>query len=158
VAIDHQICIAVGQDATEAFFSLHRYEVLLKPQYARLQIGTIKDSEPVIKHRGAGEVSHVPYAEPTWLSNGFYSPYFNDVCVFSVYRACRYLIILWLQSHRRLQKAWRKFVDEIIYPDAQAREEDGKRPSQSVMDAMAYATAPLFKNDQVDKWFPVLRI
>lgn len=37
-----------------------------------------------------------------------------------------------------MQKAWRKFVDEIIYPDAQAREEDGKRPSQSVMDAMAY--------------------
>ena len=31
----------------------------------------------------------------------------------------------------------RKFVDEVIYPDAQAREEDGKRPSQSVLDAMA---------------------
>jgi hypothetical protein len=31
----------------------------------------------------------------------------------------------------------RKFLDEIIYPDAQLREEDGKRPSQSVLDAMA---------------------
>ena len=31
----------------------------------------------------------------------------------------------------------RTFMDEIIYPDAQAREEDGKRPSQSVLDAMA---------------------
>jgi len=30
-----------GQDATEAFFSLHRYEILEKPQYQRLQIGTI---------------------------------------------------------------------------------------------------------------------
>jgi len=28
-------------------------------------------------------------------------------------------------------------VDEVIYPDAQKREEDGKRPSQSVIDAMA---------------------
>ncbi|KAF8532187.1 acyl-CoA dehydrogenase/oxidase [Gautieria morchelliformis] len=107
-----------GQDATEAFFSLHRHEVLLKPQYARLQIGTIAGSEPVIKARELGELTHVPYAEPSWLSNGFYSPYYNE-------------------SHRRLQKAWRKFVDEVIYPDAQAREEDGKRASQSVMDAMA---------------------
>jgi hypothetical protein len=31
----------------------------------------------------------------------------------------------------------RKFADEIIIPDAQLREEDGKRPSQSVLDAMA---------------------
>ena len=31
----------------------------------------------------------------------------------------------------------RKFVDEVIYPDAQAREEDGKRASKEVLDAMA---------------------
>lgn len=31
----------------------------------------------------------------------------------------------------------RKFVDEVVYPDAQAREEDGKRPSQDVFDKMA---------------------
>jgi len=36
----------------------------------------------------------------------------------------------------------RKFVDEIIYPDAQAREEDGKRPSQSVLDAMTWVPDP----------------
>ena len=41
------------------------------------------------------------------------------------------------QSHRRLQKAVREFVDEYIYPDAQERELDGKRPSQSVLDKMA---------------------
>jgi len=28
-------------------------------------------------------------------------------------------------------------VEEVIYPDAQAREEDGKRPSQYVFDEMA---------------------
>lgn len=31
----------------------------------------------------------------------------------------------------------RKFVDEVIYPDAQLREEDGKRPTQEVFDKMA---------------------
>ena len=41
------------------------------------------------------------------------------------------------QSHRRLQKAVRQFVDQYIYPDAQERELDGKRPSQSVLDKMA---------------------
>jgi len=34
----------------------------------------------------------------------------------------------------------RKFVDEIIYPDAQAREEDGKRASKEVLEAMAWVT------------------
>ncbi|KAH9902799.1 acyl-CoA dehydrogenase [Cubamyces lactineus] len=108
-----------GQDATEAFFGLHRYEVLEKPQYARLQIGVIDGEEPQIQGgiiRGA--VSKVPYAEPTWLSEGFKSPYYKE-------------------SHRRLQQAVRKFVDEVVYPDAQDRELDGKRPSQSVLDKMA---------------------
>ncbi|KAI0661494.1 acyl-CoA dehydrogenase [Cubamyces menziesii] len=108
-----------GQDATEAFFGLHRYEVLEKPQYARLQIGVIEGEEPQIQGgiiRGA--VSKVPYAEPTWLSEGFKSPYYKE-------------------SHRRLQQAVRKFVDEVVYPDAQDRELDGKRPSQSVLDKMA---------------------
>lgn len=42
-----------------------------------------------------------------------------------------------MQSHKALQAAMRKFTDEIVFPDAQAREEDGKRISQSVVDAMA---------------------
>jgi hypothetical protein len=29
-------------------------------------------------------------------------------------------------------------VDEVMYPDAQAREEDGKKPTQAVFDQMAY--------------------
>lgn len=73
------LCAAAGQDATEAFFSLHRHEILLKPQYARLQIGSIQGSEPVIKPRASGELSNVPYAEPTWLADGFHSPYFKEV-------------------------------------------------------------------------------
>ncbi|KAI5120210.1 hypothetical protein M0805_006316 [Coniferiporia weirii] len=107
-----------GQDATEAFFGLHRHEVLLRPQYKRLHIGNIEGEEEQIKPLSAGSVSKVPYAEPTWLNEGFHSPYYKE-------------------SHRKVQKAMRIFVDEILYPDAQAREADGKRPSQSVIDKMA---------------------
>ena len=32
----------------------------------------------------------------------------------------------------------RLFVDDVIYPDAQLREADGKRPNQEVLDKMAY--------------------
>jgi len=70
---------SAGQDATEAFFSLHRYEILEKPQYQRLQIGVIDGEKPVIHGRIAGELSKVPYAEPTWLSPGYHSPYYSEV-------------------------------------------------------------------------------
>lgn len=36
------------------------------------------------------------------------------------------------------QKAVRKFFDEVVYYDALEREADGKRPSQNVIDKMAY--------------------
>ncbi|KAJ3532050.1 hypothetical protein NM688_g7483 [Phlebia brevispora] len=107
-----------GQDATEAFYSLHRHEVLQRPQYARLAIGTIAGEESVIVSRVIGELSKVPYAEPGWLSEGYHSPYYKE-------------------SHRKLQKAVREFVDEVLYPDAQLHEEDGKRPSLEVIEKMA---------------------
>ncbi|ELU37332.1 acyl-CoA dehydrogenase [Rhizoctonia solani AG-1 IA] len=110
VLLDEEIA---GQDATEAFFSLHRQEVLAKPQYQRLQIGTIHGESKQIKALAIGELSQVPYAEPSWLSSGFHS------------------------NHREFQKAVRKFVDEYVIADGQAREEDGKRISQSVLDKMA---------------------
>ncbi|KZV68187.1 acyl-CoA dehydrogenase NM domain-like protein [Peniophora sp. CONT] len=116
VLLDDEVA---GQDATEAFYGLHRHEVLERPQYQRLQIGLIKDEKPVIYGAQVpGQHSLVPYAEPTWLAKGFKSPYYDD-------------------SHRALQKAVRLFVDEVIYPDAQAREEDGKRPSLDVIAKMA---------------------
>ncbi|KAG6857225.1 hypothetical protein H0H87_007644 [Tephrocybe sp. NHM501043] len=115
VLTDEQVA---GQDATDTFFSLHRYEVLLKPQYSRLQIGTVVGEEQQIFPRALGALSKVPYAEPTWLTEGYFSPYYKD-------------------HHRRFQAEFRKFVETVILPDAQAREEDGKRPSQSVFDEMA---------------------
>lgn len=42
------------------------------------------------------------------------------------------------QSHRKVQQAMRILVDEVVFEDAQERELDGKRVSQSVLDEMAY--------------------
>ncbi|KAH6908981.1 acyl-CoA dehydrogenase [Coprinopsis sp. MPI-PUGE-AT-0042] len=106
-----------GQDATEAFYSLHRHEVLERPQYKRLQVGVVEGEKSRIQGRVPGELSRVPYAEPTWLSNGYHSPYYSE-------------------NHKAFQKVVRKFFDEVVYPDALAREEDGKRPSQDVIEKM----------------------
>ncbi|KAJ7127062.1 peroxisomal acyl-CoA-dehydrogenase [Mycena epipterygia] len=106
-----------GQDATEAFCSLHRAEVLEKPQYQRLQIGVIQGEESVIKAPVPGQQSSVPYAEPSWLVDGFHSPYYTE-------------------NHRKFQVAVRKFVDEFIYPEAQIKEEDGTKMSQELVDKM----------------------
>lgn len=115
VLLDEEVA---GKDATEIFFSLHRQEVLDKPQFKRLVIGTLQGAKQQIIAREPGSLSGVPYAEPTWLSKGYHSPYYKD-------------------HHRTFQAAYRKFVDEVLVPDAQLHEEDGKRPSQHVFDEMA---------------------
>lgn len=61
------------------FFGLHRFEVLERPQYARLQIGVIAGEQPQIHGKVNGELSKVPYAEPAWLTDGFHSPYYTEV-------------------------------------------------------------------------------
>ena len=71
-----------GMDGTEAFYSLHRHEVLTNPQYQRLIIGQIEGEESTIYDRKLGEASTVPYGEPTWLSKGYHSPYYTEVNVF----------------------------------------------------------------------------
>lgn len=76
--------MSAGQDATEAFYGLHRHEILQKPQYQRLQIGVIEGEEPSIHPRAVGELSKVPYGEPTWLTPGYFSPYFSEVRHFSI--------------------------------------------------------------------------
>lgn len=92
VLLDEEIA---GKDATEAFFSLHRHEVLLRPQYARLQIGTIQGQEQTIWPKEVGALSKVPYAEPTWLTDGYHSMSF-----FSPPHAMKFqfLIALWYQA------------------------------------------------------------
>lgn len=71
--------LADGQDNTEAFFGLHLYEVLERPQYKRLQVGVIKGEQPRLHGKLPGQLSEIPYAEPSWLSKGYHSPYFKDV-------------------------------------------------------------------------------
>jgi len=91
--------------------------VLYRPQYARLQVGTIKGKEPQIKPLAADAISQVPYAEPSWLMPGFSNPYYNE-------------------SHKRFQKAMRKFVNEVVLPDAIACEDNGRRISQEVVNKL----------------------
>jgi len=105
-----------GTDATGAFYNLHRHEVLQK--YSSLKIGTIKGEKPKVIDPKPGDLSQVPYAEPLWLTPAYSSPYYND-------------------SHRRLQKALREFVDRDVYPEAQQKEEDGTYVSQELTDKMA---------------------
>lgn len=105
-----------GQDATAAFYNLHRHEVLAK--YADLQVGTVAGETPAVATPQPGDLSLVPYAEPLWLSPVFKSPYYGE-------------------SHRRLQRAMRVFNDRYITPEALAREADGKYISQDLVDRMA---------------------
>lgn len=87
--------------------------------------------------RVAGALSKVPYAEPTWLTDGYHSPYYKEVGIVSS-SSIHPISHVFYQSHRQLQKAMREFVDDVIYPDAQLHEEDGKRPSLEVIEKMAY--------------------
>ncbi|KAJ7650361.1 peroxisomal acyl-CoA-dehydrogenase [Roridomyces roridus] len=114
VLLDEEVA---GQDATEAFYGLHRSEVLERPQYQRLQIGVIQGESSVIIPPTPGRISDVPYAEPSWLVKGFHSPYFSE-------------------NHRKFQTAMRIFIDSEIYPEAQIKEEDGTRVSQELVDKM----------------------
>ncbi|KAF8318498.1 acyl-CoA dehydrogenase NM domain-like protein [Clavulina sp. PMI_390] len=107
-----------GKDATDAFFGLHRHEVLLTPRYARLQIGSVDGQKELIPAPKSGSLSQMPYGEPSWLAKGYHSPYFTE-------------------NHRKFQTWVRKFVDENLMEDATAREEDGKRPDISTVEAQA---------------------
>ena len=73
------ILIIAGQDATDVFFGLHRIEVLRRPQYARLQVGILDGENERVKPREVGALSEVPYAEPTWLTPAYHSPYYKEV-------------------------------------------------------------------------------
>lgn len=105
-----------GQDATTAFYNLHRHEVLQR--YDEFCIGTLEGEKAEVVDPKPGDLSPVPYAEPLWLRPQFKSPYFND-------------------SHRMLQKAMREFVDKYVKPEGQKKEQDGTYVSQELIDRMA---------------------
>ncbi|ROT41482.1 medium-chain specific acyl-CoA dehydrogenase [Sodiomyces alkalinus F11] len=108
-----------GRDATTDFYNLHRHDVLTR--YDRtLLVGTIRGETSQVVNPGPGELSRVPYAEPTWLAPPFsrQNPYYKD-------------------SHRRLQKAMREFTDRHVTPEARDAEESGEYISQELIDRMA---------------------
>ncbi|KAF5541909.1 acyl dehydrogenase, partial [Fusarium napiforme] len=105
-----------GQDATTAFYNLHRHEVLTK--YKDLAVGTIEGEKPQVITPQPGDLSKVPYAEPLWLAEPFRSPYYKD-------------------SHRRLQRKLREFVDSELYAEAQECEATGRYISQKMIDRMS---------------------
>lgn len=105
-----------GKDATSEFYNLHRHEVLNK--YADLCAGTIEGETGQVVERKPGDLSTVPYGEPTWLTPMHHSPYFKE-------------------SHRRLQKAMRTFVETKVAPEAKEREESGQTISDELIHQMA---------------------
>ncbi|EGP92702.1 unnamed protein product [Zymoseptoria tritici ST99CH_1A5] len=105
-----------GQDATEAFYNLHRQEVL--QQYKSLAIGVLEGEKPEVISPQPGDLSQVPYGEPLWLNSQFKSPYYNE-------------------SHRRLQKACRAFCEKEIMPEAKEKEMSGEYISQELINKMA---------------------
>lgn len=117
-AVLNRSCLtcAAGQDATDAFYSLHRSEVLIQPRYKRLVIGTVQGAKAVAAP-APDALSRVPYGEPMSLTPGYHSPYFSE-------------------NHRAFHKAARKFSTEVLLPEGLQREEDGKRISQEALDKM----------------------
>lgn len=100
-----------GKDATAEFYSMHRHSVLQKYD-ATLCIGTIAGEKPQVKNRAPGELNTAPFSEPSWLlPGGETNPYYKE-------------------SHRRLQKAARKFTDEYLRPAAEEIEDSGAYPSK----------------------------
>lgn len=106
---EHVLLQVAGRDSTRDFYSMHRHEVLGK--FRDLIIGRIENKTPQVVARGIGALSTVPYAEPTWLTPQFRSPYYGE-------------------SHRRLQKAARVFTDSLLRPEALRVEEAGEIPSR----------------------------
>jgi len=104
-----------GKDATSEFYGLHRHSVLVK--YAnRLIVGTIQNETPKVENTLPGSISNMPYAEQSYW-RGFYSPYYDD-------------------SHKRVRKLVREFMETKVLPEALECEDDGKSCSKEVWQAM----------------------
>ena len=64
-----------GIDSSEAFFGLHRSDILIK--YQRLLVGKIEGEGSTYSYPTPGALSLVPNAEPAWLTDNYKSPYFT---------------------------------------------------------------------------------
>ena len=105
------ISSVAGRDATDKFYAFHRGDVL-RSMASKYVIGVVADP-PLGKKATVtlepGELSRVPYAEPSAFQ-GLPSPYYNE-------------------THRRFRLDLRKFFDEEAMPDAVALDARGTHPS-----------------------------
>ena len=108
-----------GGDATEAFFTYHKKEVLVK--YAkRFRIGTVSAAtviEPTLPSPQFD--TYTPFAE-TPSVRGWTSPYLSD-------------------SHRQLRAAVRAFVDKHVLPEVEFLHESNTDPSEELFLEMGKA-------------------
>ena len=77
--------------------------MLEKPQYQRLVVGTIVDEKPVLHGRVSGALSTIPYGEPTWLTQGYYSPYYKEASYKSI-KAYYYSSLLLYRAIRSFRR------------------------------------------------------
>lgn len=104
-----------GTDCTSDFYNLHRHEVIQK--YSHLKVGSITNEKPSVLAHSPGDLSLMPYGEPTWLTPHLSSPYYKA-------------------SHHALRKAMRKFVDAYVTPEAAEKEKSGEFISGDLLKLM----------------------
>ena len=111
------IVAAAGQDASEAFYALHRAEILEKTA-KKYRIGTLEGATARAGGH-AGALSAVPYAEPSAFQ-GAPSPYYDE-------------------SHVRFRHAVRAFYDEHVRPDMVQKDIAGQPPSAELYEKLGAA-------------------
>ncbi|CAE8676370.1 unnamed protein product, partial [Polarella glacialis] len=119
-----------GQDATEAFFGLHRAEVLTEKRYQRLRIGRLAGSPQAVAPSVAP-----PYGE----AMGFWrvhSPYYTEL-------------------HHSFRDTLRGFIDREIRPEAAKMDEEGAEIPLELGAEKSWS-AKLFKNSQAASRIEVL--
>ncbi|KAG6908618.1 hypothetical protein DXG01_003943 [Tephrocybe rancida] len=77
ISVTSQFFQRKTSDVTGTFFSLHRYEVLQRLRYGRLQIGTISGRTQTVLLCAPEALSKIPHAELTWLTTA--CPHYDGI-------------------------------------------------------------------------------
>lgn len=104
-----------GEDCTDVFYGLHKHEVLTK-YGPRLLVGRMEGTGEREHITTRGELSRVPYCEPSFFQGAF-SPYYQE-------------------DHKRFRAACRAWLHENVAEEAEMCEMTGKSPSKEVFAAL----------------------
>lgn len=114
-----------GKDATEAFYSLHKADVLDKyrSKLCKGFVANAKPRRPAMPRpkedmHSAEFVSDVPFAEPAWIRGGGWTSPYHD------------------ESHRAFRDAVRVVLHEHVFPTMAEDEESGTTPSVEIYQHM----------------------